>query len=142
METRTLTIEDYEEITRLWAKAGLPFKPTGRDSKEAMAVQMAANPQYFLGAYDGDRLIGTAVLSCDLRRGWINRLAVDPSYRRRNIAGALTVESEKRLRKAGVRIFCALIDDDNLPSKALFRKCGYVEHRDIVYFSKRDSADV
>lgn len=37
-----------------------------------------------------------------------------------------------------MKIICALIEDSNKASKKLFRKCGYVEHRDIIYFSKSD----
>ncbi|MEM3356249.1 MAG: GNAT family N-acetyltransferase [Candidatus Bathyarchaeia archaeon] len=142
MRIRKLTINDYEKIVRLWSRAGLPFKPTGRDSKEAIAAQMNANPEYFLGAFEDDRLIGTAIISCDMRKGWINRLAVDPDYRRRGVAKALIAECEKILRKQGVRIFCALVEDYNKASKELFKKCGFVEHRDIIYFSKRDSEEV
>jgi ribosomal protein S18 acetylase RimI-like enzyme len=141
MKIRGLRINDYEAITKLWVKARLPFKPKGRDSKEAMVAQMSSSPQFFLGAYEGERLVGTAILSCDLRKGWINRLAIDPDYRHRNIAKTLIGESEKILRNAGVKIFCALINDGNVASRELFKKCGYVEHRDIVYFSKRDSAE-
>jgi len=142
MEIRKLTINDYEEITRLWSRAGLPFKPKGRDSKEEIAVQMKASPEFFLGAFEDDSLVGTVVLSCDTRKGWINRLATDPAYRRRGIAKALIAESEKILRKKGFGIFCVLIEDYNVASMELFKKCGYVEHRDIIYFSKRDSTDV
>jgi len=142
MEIRKLTIGDYEEMVRLWSKAKLPFKPRGRDSKEAIAAQIAANPEFFLGALERNRLVGTVIISCDMRKGWINRLAVDPAYKRRGIAKVLIAESEKTLRKQGIRIFCALIEDYNVASKELFRECGYVEHRDIVYFSKRDSSEV
>jgi len=142
MEIRKITINDYEEIVRLWSKAELPFKPKGRDSKEAITAQMKANPEFFLGAFENNRLVGTIIISCDMRKGWINRLAVDPAYKRRGIAKALIAESEKILRKQGVKIICALIEDYNVISKKLFKKCGYAEHRDIVYFSKRDSKEV
>ena len=142
MKIRKLSIGDYEEIIKLWSRAKLPYKPKGRDSKKAIAAQMAANPEFFLGAFEGNRLVGTVVISCDMRKGWINRLAVDPAYRQRGIAKALIAESEKVLRKYGIRIFCALIEDYNLASKELFNECGYVEHRDIIYFSKRDSDEV
>jgi len=142
MNIRRLTIKDYEEMTQLWSKARLPFKPKGRDSRKSIATEMGANPEFFLGAFEGNRLVGTVILSCDMRKGWINRLAVDPDYRHRGIAKALIVESEKALRKHGVRIFCALIEDYNAASRELFKECGYVEHRDIIYFSKRDSAEV
>lgn len=142
MEIRKLTINDYEEIIKLWSRAKLPYKPKGRDSKEAIAAQMETNPNFFLGAYEDGTLVGVAVLSCDLRKGWINRLAVDPRYQHRGIAKALLNEAERVLREKGVRIFCALVEDENYASKEFFKKCGYVEHRDIIYFSKRDSDEI
>jgi ribosomal protein S18 acetylase RimI-like enzyme len=142
MEIQRLTISDYDDMIKLWSGAKLPFKPRGRDSIQAIAKQMSANPEFFLGAFEDGRLVGSIVLSCDMRRGWINRLAVDPSCRRHGIARALIAEAEKVLRKQGVRIFCALIDDHNIASKELFKRCGYVEHHDVIYFSKRDSSEV
>lgn len=142
MEIRRLAITDYEEMVRLWVKAKLPFKPRGRDGKEALASQMKANPDFFVGAFEADHLIGTVIISSDKRKGWINRLAVDPDCRHRGIAKALIIKSEKVLRKRGIQIFCALIEDYNSASKKLFRRCGYFEHRDIIYFSKRESDEV
>ena len=142
MKIRKLRIEDYEEMIQLWSRARLPFKPKGRDSREAMTAQMEANPEFFLGAFEAGRLVGSVIMSCDTRKGWINRLAVDPDYRHRGIGKALIVESEKTLRKHGIRIFCVLIEDYNVASRELFKECGYVEHHDIIYFSKRDNAEV
>jgi N-acetylglutamate synthase-like GNAT family acetyltransferase len=142
MEIRRLTINDYREMVRLWSKAKLPFKPKGRDRKEAIAIQIEANPDFFIGTFENNRLVGTVIISCDTRKGWINRLAVDPNYRDRGIAKALIAASEKMLRKYGIRIFCALIEDSKIASKKLFKECGYAEHLDIIYFSKRDSGEV
>jgi len=102
-----------------------------------MTAQMKANPDFFLGAYDDVRLVGVVFISCDGRKGWINRLAVDPKYRRRGIAKALVARAEKILREHGVEVFCALIKCSNIASRNLFQKCGYTEHNDISYFSKR-----
>jgi len=142
MEIRTLTIDNYEEMTKLWSKARLSFRPSGRDSREAVAAEMKANPDFFLGAFGDDQLIGLVVVSCDFRKGWLNRLAVDPDYQHHGIAKSLIVEAEKTLRKRGIKIFCALIEEYNTASKELFKKCGYVEHRDIIYFSKRESSEI
>jgi len=142
MQVRRLAIDDYEEIVSLWSRAGLPFKPKGRDSRKAIADEIHANPEFFLGAFENNSLVGIVVLSCDVRKGWINRLAVDPDHRRRGVAKALISESEMIFRERGIRIFCALIEDYNDASKKLFRDCGYVEHHDIIYFSKRDSDEV
>jgi N-acetylglutamate synthase-like GNAT family acetyltransferase len=142
MEIRKLTIDNYGEIIKLWSKALLPYKPQGRDSKKAIAAEMKSNPDFFLGVFDYNQLVGVVILSCDTRKGWINRLAVEPSHRRRGVSKVLIAESEKVFRKHGLKIFCALIEDYNGASKELFKKCGYVEHRDIIYFSKRESDKV
>lgn len=142
MKIRSLTIFDYDQIVALWKRSELPFRPSGRDRKETVQAQMAANPDFFLGAYEDNRLVGVVVATSDGRKGWINRLAVDPDFRGRGVAEALIAESEKTLRRHGLRIFCALIEDYNTSSMQLFKKCGYKEHRDIVYFSKRESARI
>jgi ribosomal protein S18 acetylase RimI-like enzyme len=142
MKIQKLSIADYERIIDLWSRAGLPFKPCGRDSRKAMTAQMAANPQFFLGAFVDKRLVGIVIISSDTRKGWINRLAVDPEHRHCGVAKALIRESEKVLRKQGIRIFCALVDDENAVSKELFKSCGYHEHRDIIYYSKHRAEDI
>ena len=142
MEIRRLTVSDYDSIMGLWSRAGLPSRPKGRDSREAITVEIKANPDFFLGAFEKDHLLGAAIISSDLRKGWINRLAVDPDCRNRGVAKALIAECEKVLRNRGLRLFCALIEDGNVASINLFKKCGYVEHHDILYLSKRDSDDV
>lgn len=142
MEIRRLTVSDYDRIIGLWSMAGLPSRPKGRDSKEAITAEIKANPDFFLGAFETDHLLGVAIISSDLRKGWINRLAVDPDCRNRGVAKALIAECEKTLRNRGLRLFCALIEDSNVASITLFKKCSYVVHRDILYLSKRDSEDV
>jgi ribosomal protein S18 acetylase RimI-like enzyme len=142
MHIRKLSMKDYEAMTSLWRLAKLPFRPQGRDSRESITRQINLNPDFFLGAFEQDRLIAVAVLSCDMRKGWINRLAVDPECRRKGIAQALIAESERTLRSRGINLFCALIDADNTPSRELFKKCGYAEHNGIIYFSKRDRENI
>lgn len=142
MKIQKLSIADYESIIDLWSRAGLPFKPRGRDSQKAMAAQMVANPQFFLGVFADKRLVGIAIVSSDTRKGWINRLAIDPEHRHCGVAKALIRESEKVLRKQGIRIFSALVDDENAASKELFKSCGYHEHKDIVYYSKHKTEDI
>ncbi len=139
MKIRSLTIADYDQIVALWKHAGLPFKPLGRDRRSAVQAQIAENPDFSLGAFEDNRLVGVVVATSDGRKGWINRLAVDPDFRRAGIAEKLIAEAESVLHKHGTRMFCALIDDDNKVSKQLFKKCGYKEHRDIVYFRKKTS---
>jgi ribosomal protein S18 acetylase RimI-like enzyme len=142
MEIRNLAIEDYDGMIQLWLRADLPIRIKGRDSKSAIESQMRSSPDFFIGAFEKSSLIGVVVVSSDGRKGWINRLAVDPGYRGKGIAKSLVAEAEKVLRKQGMQVFSTLIEDSNIASKGLFRKCGYVEYKDIMYFSKRDNNEV
>lgn len=69
-------------------------------------------------------------------------MAGDPDFRRRRVAKTLTDEAESALRKHGILVFWALIEDGNSASMELFGANGYREHRDTVYFGKRDSGQV
>jgi ribosomal protein S18 acetylase RimI-like enzyme len=140
---RKLTLEDYDAILKVWERAALPFRPRGRDSRESMEKQMREFPDFSLGAFCEDRLVGVVIASYENRtKGWINRLAVDPEYQRQGIAQRLVKEAEEALKKRGVVVFCALIETPNDESVGLFRKMGYAVHRDILYVTKRKSQDV
>ena len=142
MEIRSLTIQDFEALLNLWQRAGLSIRPKGRDRYEAIAREMQANPDGFIGLFDGDRLIGFSLATYDGRKAWINRVAIDPDYRRRGLAHKMIKESEQRLNERGTFIIAVLIEDDNEASLELFQKEGYVLHKDIFYLTKRESADV
>jgi len=142
LQIRKLTIGDYDEMVEIWRRAGLHFRPQGRDSRDAIESQMKANQDFFIGAFDGTKLVGVVVASCDGRKGWLNRLSVDPNCRGRGIAKALISKAEEALRRRHVGVFSVLVEDSNGASKNLFRRCGYVELRDVVYYSKRDNEQI
>jgi ribosomal protein S18 acetylase RimI-like enzyme len=142
VEIRKLTIEDYDAIIKLWERAGLPSKPKGRDSKEAMKKLMREFPDFFLGAFHENKLIGVVIGSYENRmKGWINRLAVDPEYRRQGIAEQLVSRMEATLKKRGATILAALIEMPNEESFGLFQKMAYKAHEDILYLTKRKSPE-
>jgi ribosomal protein S18 acetylase RimI-like enzyme len=141
MSLRRLTSEDHEAILALWQRAGLhSIRPQGRDSRQALAGQLARG-QVVLGLEEDGRLVACVLITDDTRKGWINRLAVDPDYRRRGLAARLIAEAEKELRARGLYVFSALIESENGESLSLFQREGYKTH-DIVYVSKRDGEGV
>jgi ribosomal protein S18 acetylase RimI-like enzyme len=132
-----LNISDYDDILALWQRAGLSVRLEGRDAKEAFARQMASGAQRVVGLRAGPVLAAVAVLTHDGRKGWINRLAVDPAYRCRGLARQLIAEAERWFTEdLGLEIWAALIERDNLVSQALFDQMGY-RRGDVIYVSKR-----
>jgi len=143
VEVRKLTTQDYDAMINVWELAGLPHKPKGRDNRENTAKQIELFPEFYLGAFQGNTLVGVVIASYDSRmKGWINRLAVVPAYRRQGVAEQLVRKAEESLKKRGAKIFCALIELPNEESVGLFQKTGYALHKDILYVTKRESNDI
>lgn len=138
---RDFVIEDYPAVQRLWTGAGLQFRPLGRDRPDRVAAEVAKETAVFLVAEAGGELAGVVFGTHDGRRGWINRLAVAPAFRRHGIARRLVREVETRLEALGLEITSALVESDNQASLRFFVAMGYVHGSDIEYFSKRRSAD-
>jgi N-acetylglutamate synthase len=138
---RRLTIADYEAVIDLWQRSGLPsIRPTGRDSRAEFSKQLAQG-QIVIGLEDAGKLMGVVVATSDTRKGWINRLAIDPAQRRKGYGAQLIHAAEAALREAGLKVMAALIEDYNDASLTLFEREGYVVHTDIYYVSKRESDD-
>jgi len=142
LQTVRLGAEHHAEIVALWRRAGLHVRPDGRDSLEAFRQQMAVGVQTPIGLRDGQHLVAVVLATHDGRKGWINRLAVDPAYRRRGLALHLIRLCEEHFRSLGIEVWAALIEDWNQASLALFRAAGYHLHDDITYVSRRTRADV
>ncbi len=134
--------EHYDEALRVWEAAGLPAKLTGRESRSAFVAQLDCFPTTYLGAWADGRLVGLVMGTHDQRKGWINRLAVDPKWQRRGVGQRLVAACEAALAEGGIEIIAALIEHGNEPSRRLFEACGYVADVPVHYYRKRFRADI
>lgn len=139
MTIREFRPADYASVMELWAEGGLPLKPEGRDSLENIVRQTGLPNVRFLVAEvgEGGRVVGTVLATHDGRKGWINRVAVDATLRKRGLGARLIGEAERWLESQGLDILACLIEDDNAVSMAVFEKLGYKKHPEIIYFAKR-----
>ena len=134
---RPLGAADVAAVLALWRVAGLPHRPAGRDRPDALAAQIGAAGGLFLGAECGRELVGTVLGSIDGRqKGWVNRLAVDPRFRRRGLAARLLAAAEEQLAARGALLVAALVESGNTPSLDLLRGSGYEPVDGIVYLRK------
>lgn len=139
---RELRVEDYDALVALWDQAKLLYKPRGRDRRDNIERELKGQNAIFLVAEQDGTLIGSIFGTHDGRKGWINRLAVDPAHQRQGIAARLVKEVEDRLYKMGIGIIACLVEDWNCVSLQVFEKLGYTRHQDIIYFTKRKFPDV
>ena len=141
VKVKPIVSRELPDVIRVWKDSGLSYRPTGRDNPARLRKQLRENPGYFLAAYANGEMVAVALITDDGRKGWINRLAVLPKYRRKGVALSLIRASEDVLRKKGIHLFCVNIEGDNEESKELFEKAGYVFESDILYFTKRERKD-
>ena len=142
LEIRRAGPEDHEGVVSLWARAGLNYRPSGRDSRANLEREMADPEIDFLVAFTGDRMIGTVIGTNDGRKGWVNRLAVDIDHRGKGVAKALVERVEGCFQARALKIYCCLINAQNEPSQSLFDGIGYDRHPEVVYYSKKVDPDI
>jgi predicted N-acetyltransferase YhbS len=129
--------DDYPAVVAIWDEAGLSYQPRGRDSEGRIREQLEKECCIYLVALSENEIVGSLLITHDLRKGWLNRLAVRPSWQGKGVARELVQRAEKMLLSLGVGIFAVQIRAQNRDSRQLFSKLGYQEHPDIVYCSKR-----
>jgi ribosomal protein S18 acetylase RimI-like enzyme len=121
---REFARSDYPAAAAVWAAAGREVVP--------LAELEGLNPALILVAVPADRVAGVVIGTWDGRRGWILRLAVDPSHRRRGIAGRLVTELESRLRGLGCPRVNLLVLPDNEAGLRFWQARGYLPAPDIL----------
>ena len=137
---RPFNLEDYERVIVLWHKSNLTVRPRGRDSLEKIRQQIKNGTTILLVAEIDKEIVATVLGTHDGRKGWINRLAVDPGFRRKKIASRLVKELEDKFDQMELEILACLIEKDNQISMKFFKVLGYEEWSG-KYFSKRKSLE-
>jgi ribosomal protein S18 acetylase RimI-like enzyme len=138
---RRLKTSEIPTMLSMWKKSGLPIRERTRDSPKALRAEMKAGPQNFIGAFEGEELVGVVLATSDGRKGWINRLAVEPSHRHKGVALRLIQEAEEELLSRGIHLISGLIEKGNEASFALFAKAGYEITEDVIYVRKELEED-
>ncbi|MCK5050172.1 MAG: GNAT family N-acetyltransferase [Candidatus Cloacimonetes bacterium] len=134
---RILKPSEFNSLIDIWVKSSLPYKPVGRDSEENIKRQLQLNNNRFFVAEIEEELVGVIIASHNGRKGWINRLAVLPKFKGKGIATSLMKKSEEFFLSNNIKIFACLIEDWNDQSMEFFLKKEYIEHKDIIYYTKK-----
>lgn len=133
---------DYKLLISIWEKANLPYKPRGRDSEENIEREVNLDCNQFLFAEHNGKAVGSILVTHDGRKGWINRVAVLPEFRKKGIAKRLVDEAENWLDKQGIGIYACQVEGYNDGSVEAFKKMGYIPFEGITYLTKRKFPEI
>jgi ribosomal protein S18 acetylase RimI-like enzyme len=99
-EIRTYTASERDSVVEFW-RTIFPNAPPHSDP--ALDIQRKQNfqPELFLVAHHGQRLVGTCMGGFDGHRGWVYYAAVHPEFRRQGIASRMMHELESRMLDMG-----------------------------------------
>ena len=127
--------EDYPGVVELWEHAG-PGVHMGRsDTRAEIAKKVRRDPDLFLVAETGGKLIGSVIGGFDGRRGMIYHLAVAVEYRNQGLGAALMDEIEARLKAKGCLKSYLLVVDGNEYAYRFYKKRGWQE-MDVTILGK------
>lgn len=133
MNVRTLHIDDLDAALALWEAT----EHLGRVPRDEVERVMAFDGDLVLAAEHDGRLVGVVVGTYDGRRGWIQRLAVEPALRRSGVARSLITELEHRLLERGCQQVNLLVFDDNTVGQAFWEGLGYDGTERLVMYRRR-----
>lgn len=130
---RTFTLDDYEQIVELWQKTNLHVGPS--ETREGLLHKLEHYPELFIVAVEDDRIVGSVVGGYDGRRGWANKVAVDPVMQGSGLGRQLMNELEDRLRAIGCQKLNLMVARSNAHVQHFYERLGF-EESNVIFMEK------
>ena len=124
-ETRRSRSEDHDRVLALDSRA---FRPFWRLDRNGLEQALDATPATrFRVVETADELVGYAVTGRADRRGYLQRVGVDPAAQGRGVGRALVADALRWLRRHRAHDAVVNTQLDNVAALALYRSCGFRE---------------
>ncbi|HAH61508.1 MAG TPA: GNAT family N-acetyltransferase [Treponema sp.] len=131
-----MTIDDYDEVYRLWsATPGMGLNDVD-DSRGGTARYLARNPHTCFVAEQDGTIAGAIMSGHDGRRGMIHHTVVAESGQRKGIGTALVNAALAALRSEGISKVMLVVFARNEKGNAFWEKQGFSARTDLVYRNK------
>ena len=131
---RTMTIDDYEEVSLLWHKIKGFSISSIDDSREGVARFLKRNPDSSVVAVEDSRVVGAILCGHDGRRGCMYHVCVDPEYRMRGIGKSMVVFAMNALKKENISKVSLIAFTKNDVGNKFWRCIGWTKREDLNYY--------
>ncbi|GAL02649.1 acetyltransferase [Photobacterium aphoticum] len=112
------------------------------DSRENIDKYLKRNPHLSFVALDNENIIGAILVGTDGRRGYVQHLAVDSTYRGKGIGAELISTAVKALSKVGIAKTHLFVANENINAQSFYEKLGWFPRDEVRMFSFNASNSV
>lgn len=133
MKIRPMSIEDYNEVYKLWTNTDGMGMRSLDDSPEGIDRFLRRNPSTCFIAQEGEDVIGVIFCGHDGRRGFIYHTAVKTDYRGRGIGRALVNAALEALKKEKINKVALVVFTSNNLGNRFWQSLGFDKRDDLVY---------
>ncbi len=133
---REMTINDYEDVIRLWHRAGLSLGLS--DTKPEIKRMLDHNPELCLvmeTTTEKKRIIGAVLGGFDGRRGWVHHLAIDPDFQGRGLGRKMMDELINRFKKMKVVKVKLEVHESNVGVIEFYQSLGWDLRTELITMS-------
>ena len=131
---RVMTIEDYDEVYKLWKKIrGFGIRSID-DSKEGVERFLRRNPTTSFVAVKEGKIVGSILCGHEGRQGSLYHVCVDEAYRRHGIGKDMVVHTMKALQAEKINKVCLIAFAQNNVGNAFWNTIGWTERLDVNYY--------
>jgi ribosomal protein S18 acetylase RimI-like enzyme len=134
MQIRPYQASDLAQVLALWRACNLTIAVN--DPRKDIERKLAVSPELFLlGEFEG-RVVASVMAGYEGHRGWINYLAVAPSYRRKSYGRLMMAAAEQLLDELECPKINLQVRSANAAVVAFYASLGHVTD-DVVSMGKR-----
>ncbi|MCR5082154.1 MAG: GNAT family N-acetyltransferase [Parasporobacterium sp.] len=128
---RTMTINDYENVEKLWEKIkGFVIRSID-DSKDGIERFLKRNPTTCVVAEEEGRIVGSILCGHDGRKGCMYHVCVDPDFRRKGIGKSMVLFAIEKLQEEKINDVSIIAFTANDIGNAFWKKLGWELRCDI-----------
>lgn len=131
---RTMTIEDYVGVHKLWMGIkGFAIRSID-DSQEGVARFLKRNPTTSVVAEEDGKIVGAILCGHDGRRGCMYHVCVHTDYRMRGIGKEMVVYAMEALKKEQISKVSLIAFTQNDIGNAFWNCIGWTKREDLNYY--------
>jgi len=131
---RVMTIEDYDQIYKLWSKIkGFGIRSID-DSREGIERFLKRNPTTSVVAEEDGKIVGAILCGHDGRRGCFYHVCVDEEYRMQGIGKSMVVFAMEALKEEKINKVSLIAFTKNDIGNAFWKEIGWTKREDLNYY--------